>query len=268
MSDPLLPARVRKALGSVRIGGTVHYRATVGSTNEWARQLGQDGEPDGTLVLADEQTAGRGRRRRRWVSPPGKGIYASVLLVPPASSLDAGAAVQLAAGIAIAESVASLLPHPPALRWPNDCYCAAAKLAGVLVEVGMTGDGTDFLVCGMGINVNHVAEDFPAELRDRATSLRLLAGHDMPRLPLLVEILQSLERWDDIGRLHGMAPVRDRWLELSPESRGGRVEVLTERGRLEGTAEGLSEGGGLLVRDGDTVHEVTVGEVVRLTPSG
>lgn len=266
-ADLLLPGRVRRALGGGRFAADIVYFREVASTNDAAHELGRTGASDGAVVVADSQTAGRGRRRRSWVSPARKGLYVSVLLRPAGGPGEAGAAVQLAAGIAVAEALEPRLSRRPLLRWPNDCYCDDRKLAGVLVEAGATGDRLDFLVCGIGVNVNHEATDFPEELRSRATSLRLLAGHVHRRLPILVDLLHALDRWEGVWRRHGLEPIRQRWLELSPESRGGRVEVQTERGRIRGHAEGLAPSGALRVRVDDSVREITVGEVIRLTRS-
>jgi len=266
-ADLLLPARVASALGDARIGATVRYENSVDSTNRLARELGRQGAVDGLVVLAEEQTAGRGRRQRSWVSLAGKGIYLSVLLRPVASTADAGPAVQLVAGIAVAESLAIYAGQPLMLRWPNDCYLGDRKIAGVLVESEVTGSTLDFLVCGVGINVNHEEKDFPTDLRARVTSLCMLSGHPQPRLPVLVSLLQALEYWDDVWRRRGLSPVIERWLELSPESRGSYVEIQTHQGLMRGVAAGLSPRGGLYVDDEQqNRHEITVGELVRLSP--
>lgn len=255
------------ALPASRFSERVHHFASVDSTNRVARHLGRDGEPDGTVVIADEQTAGRGRRQRIWVSPAGVGLYVSLLLRPPFDLLESGVAVQLVAGIAVAEVLGETLAHKPVLRWPNDCYVLERKIAGVLVEAETTGEGFDFLVCGIGINVNHEVDDFPPELRDRATSMRMHMGHEVSRYDVLVRLLGALEVWEAAWREHGLGPIRERWLELSPETVRGRVSVQTETGLLEGTTEGLTDDGRLRVRAADGLHELAVGEVVRLTPA-
>ena len=260
-------ASVQRALPECRFGRHIHYASTVDSTNQWAREQGQEGEPDGAVFVADAQTAGRGRWQRRWVSPPGAGLYTSVLLRPEFPAAESGPAVQLAAGIAVAESIAEKLPQPPTLRWPNDCYIGNRKIAGVLVEAESSGRSIDFLVCGIGINVNHGADDFPEELRDTATSLRMQLGHEISRLSVLTRLLRAFDEWEDAWRTHGLEPIRERWLELSPESRGGEVVVETEAGRLGGTADGLTVDGHLRVRTAAGVEEVAVGEVVRLRPA-
>ena len=264
-------ANAAAALPRSRFSQRVHYFARVDSTNRVARHLGRDGEPDGTVVIADQQTAGRGRRQRTWVSPAGAGLYVSLLLRPPFELLESGVAVQLVAGIAVAEVLAEklekTLPEKPVLRWPNDCYVLDRKIAGVLVESESTGEAFDFLVCGIGLNVNHQADDFPPELDDRATSMRMHMGHEVSRYDVLVRLLGTLEVWETAWREHGLGPIRQRWLELSPETVHGRVSVQTEAGLLEGTTEGLTEGGRLRVRAADGLHELAVGEVVRLTPA-
>jgi BirA family biotin operon repressor/biotin-[acetyl-CoA-carboxylase] ligase len=251
-----------------RFGGRVRHFARVDSTNERARELGRAGEPDGAVVLADEQTAGRGRQRRSWASPAGQGVYVSVLLRPPFAVAEAGPAVQLAAGIAVAEALAGILPSPPLLRWPNDCYAGERKIAGVLVEAETTGGGGfDFLVCGIGINVNQRAGDFPEALRDRATSIRLQVGHEVSRREALAAFLAAFDIWEGVWRRHGLGPIRERWLELSPETTGGEVCVQTASGTLEGTADGLSAAGRLRVRAAGVLHEIAVGELIRLRPA-
>jgi BirA family biotin operon repressor/biotin-[acetyl-CoA-carboxylase] ligase len=260
-------AQAATALPPSRFSARVHYLSRVDSTNSAARRLGRQGAPDGTLVIAEEQTAGRGRRERAWVSPPGAGLYASLLLRPPFPALESGAAVQLVAGIAVAELLSGMLPHRPVLRWPNDCYVREHKIAGVLVEAESSGDGFDFLVCGIGVNVNHDAGDFPATLQDTATSMRLQVGHELSRLKVLAGLLSAFDTWEAAWRRHGLAPVRERWLELSPETVSGKVSVQTESGLLEGDADGLDVDGRLRVRATDGLHCVTVGEVVRLRPA-
>jgi BirA family biotin operon repressor/biotin-[acetyl-CoA-carboxylase] ligase len=260
-------ASAATALPKSRFSAAVHYFGTVDSTNQVARDLGRAGEPDGTVVVADEQTAGRGRRQRRWVSPPGAGLYVSLLLRPEFPAAESGSAVQLLAGIAAAEALDVFLPSTPLLRWPNDCFVLDAKIAGVLVEAETTGWGFDFLVCGIGVNVNHAADDFPPELRGRATSVKLQLGHRVSRLDVLAALLDAFETWESVWRQHGMAPIRERWLELSPESVAGSVSVQTEAGLVEGIADGLTDAGHLRVRADDGAHEISVGELIRARPS-
>ena len=260
-------ANVATALPESRFSAAVHYLGTVDSTNRVARDLGQAGEPDGAVVVAEEQTAGRGRRQRHWVSPAGAGLYASLLLRPGFPAAESGSAVQLVAGIATAEALGRFLPNGPVLRWPNDCFVLERKIAGILVEAESSGRGFDFLVCGIGVNVNHEADDFPADLRGLATSLRLQVGHRVSRLDVLACLLEAFDAWESAWREHGLAPICERWLELSPQSVAGIVTVETESGVIEGATDGLNEAGHLRVRTNDGVREISVGEVVKLRPA-
>lgn len=268
-------ANVASALPASRFSAAVHYFASVDSTNQVARALGRAGEPDGTVVVAGEQTAGRGRRQRRWVSPAGAGLYVSLLLRPEFPAAESGSAMQLVAGIATAEALDLFLPSQPLLRWPNDCFVLDEKIAGVLVEAETTGrggaetsvQGFDFLVCGIGVNVNHTADDFPAALCGRATSVKLQLGHRVSRLDVLAALLDAFDAWESVWHEHGTAPIRERWLELSPESVAGNVSVQTEAGLIEGVADGLTDAGHLKVRAADGDHEISVGELIRSRPS-
>ena len=260
---PLDVARFRNLAAASRLVRDVVARKTVTSTNTVARELGRAGADDGTLVLAEEQTAGRGRRQRRWDSPAGLGLYASVVLRPPTASVNYATAVQLTAGIAVAEALSHVQPHAAELLWPNDCYCLGQKIAGVLVEGEATGPQLDFLACGIGVNVNQERTDFPDELAG-ATSARLLAGHVVDREQLLALLVTSVQRWDDVARDDGLQPVIDRWLSLAPSAVDSVVDVQTRNGILHGRCAGLSSSGGLrVVVDGQT-HEITIGELVRL----
>ncbi len=191
------------------------------------------------------------------------GLYASLLLRPASASAEYANAVQLAAGIAVAEALAHVQPHAPELIWPNDCYCLGQKVAGVLVEAEAMGPQLEFLVCGIGINVNQKRSDFPDQLSG-ATSARLLAGHAIDREALLARLVVSLQQWDDVARQFGLEPVIERWTALAPAATGTVVDVSTVDGLLHGRCAGLSSSGALkIVADGRT-HEVAVGELIRV----
>ncbi len=262
-SSPLDVERFRRLAAPSRLAHDIVARGTVTSTNSVARELGRTGAADGTLVVAEEQTTGRGRRQRRWESPAGLGLYASLLLRPPDPSAEYAAAVQLAAGIAVAEALGQVQPHTSELIWPNDCYCLGQKVAGVLVEAEAMGPQLEFLVCGIGINVNQRRVDFSPQLSG-ATSARLLAGRVVDREELLARLVTSMQCWDDVARDAGLQPVIDRWLMLSPAATDSIVDVRTHDGVLRGRSAGLSSSGGLnVIADGRT-HEVGVGELVRV----
>jgi len=263
-SNPLRAADLRSDLARCSLARHVELHESVGSTNDEARRLGRAGGQHGALVVAEHQTRGRGRRERRWDSPAGGGIYLSVLMRPPdGPAHDYAAGVQLAAGIAIAETIAPLLPKPVELVWPNDVFCVGLKMAGVLVEGETTGHGLDFLVCGIGVNVNQAREDFDPALGGVGGSLRMLAGECQDRHALLVRLLFNLESWERVARAGDGRALADRFVSLSPTSVGCRTQVRTVEGVVEGESGGVTAQGALILKTPAGVREIVVGELER-----
>jgi BirA family transcriptional regulator, biotin operon repressor / biotin---[acetyl-CoA-carboxylase] ligase len=217
----------------------VHHRLT-DSTNERARELAAAGAPHGTLVTADEQSAGRGRQGRTWTAPPGSAVLMSVLLRELSETLP------LAAAVAVCEA----LPVEARIKWPNDVWIDGRKVAGILVEARPQ---EGWAVLGIGLNVSVEVEDFPAELRETATSLRI-AGADLAREAALEAVLAALDHWlpqptDDV-----LAAWRSRDALL------GR-SVRWQNGSNEGTAAGIDASGALLVDTADGTVSLDAGEV-------
>ena len=253
MSRALWAARGR--LG--RVGTPFHYFLTTPSTNDVAATLAEQGL-DGAVVAADTQTAGRGRRGHEWFSPPGAGLYVSVVLVPASSAVDglrATTLVTLAVGVALADAVERATGLRPEIKWPNDLYLGGRKLAGILAEAIAPGR----VVVGYGINVGAMA--YPPELADRATSLETELGRVVDRTVLLVESLVAVgERYDDLlaGRFDA---ILDAWRAGAPRSNGARVSWTTPAGLVSGVTAGIDEQGALLVRIGDRLERIVGGEV-------
>ncbi len=275
-----LPADVARALDAARdrIGtcaGRVFYAAVVSSTSDVALRLAAADADDGTTVLAGEQTAGRGRRGRRWVSPPG-GLYFSVVLRDAAP---APAPVTLTAGVAVAEAVRAAAGLPVEIEWPNDVVAPArpergavrrtvrraAKLAGVLAEAPRLGGAADPVVVGIGINVERAA--LPSGPARPASSLAAETGGPVDRAAVFVETLAALARWRGVLAAGGPAPVLARWRELAPMSRGAPVAWRAGGRRRRGVTAGVDADGALLVRCGGRVERLVAGEVTRLAAS-
>jgi BirA family biotin operon repressor/biotin-[acetyl-CoA-carboxylase] ligase len=218
------------------IGTPRVHRRLVDSTNELARSLAAAGAPHGTLVTAGEQSAGRGRQGRPWSAPPGSSVLMSVVL------RDLREALPLAAAVAVSRA----LPVPSTIKWPNDIWIEGRKVAGILVE-GRPQEG--WAVLGVGLNV--LTEDFPEELRESATSLRL-AGADAGVEEMVAAIAASLEDW--LTRPAG--EVLEAWQELD----GLRGRSVSWNGG-EGVASGVDEGGALLVRTAAGMVALDAGEV-------
>lgn len=238
------------------IGRTLHYQPVVGSTMDVARTLAQAGAAHGLVVLADEQTQGRGRFARRWVAPAGTNLTFTILLRPSTAVL---ASLSMIAALAVADGVAATSNLHPAFKWPNDLLLGARKLAGILIESEFQGDRPAFALVGIGLNVN-MASAVNAETATVAVSLRDLLGHDTPREELLAAVLLAFERWSDSADADGAAVVEAWSSRLT--TLGQAVEV-SFAGRIErGVAERVTGSGALILRRPDG-SEVTLpaGEV-------
>ena len=266
-----IPDDVAEALEPVRFGAgapQVLYFASVTSTNDVAARLADRGAPDGATVVAELQTAGRGRFGRAWYSPPGAGLYASVVLRPeigPGSISDPSgrdrsslSLVTLAAGVALAEAVRRCTHLPVEIKWPNDLVVGCRKLAGILTEASGS-DGIDYLILGFGINLRPAA--YPPGLADRATSIEVELGRAVERGRLLAECLASLAAWNDALRAGKAECILERWQSLAPSSRGARVEWAAQAGIASGVTEGIDRDGGLLVRTDDRLERIIAGEI-------
>ena len=231
------------------------------STNRVAMEMAETGAPHGTVVVADAQTAGRGRMGRRWESPAGKNLYVSLLLRPSIPTVDAPR-LALVAGVALADAVEAV-GVPAALKWPNDLYCGGRKAAGILAEMASDPDGVRHVVIGVGLNVNVEEDDFPPELRGTATSLRIRAGREFRRVDVLARLLDALgTRYGEfIGG--GFASLRDGW-DRRDFLRGRRVLLRRQGGEGWGTAVGLDAAGALrfLPDGGASIESVHSGEIL------
>jgi len=246
--------RVRARLG-LFAGGLIWY-TEVGSTNDVAARLADAGCAEGTVVSADHQTAGRGRQGRVWVSPPGAGLYVSIVLRP---TREAAALLSLTAGLAICEGVQAASGLEPHVKWPNDVYISSRKLAGVLAEAGTSAGGFQHVVLGCGINV--LPASFPPEVAHRATSIESELGRPVDRGVVLAECLAALAaRYADL-RAGRSAGVLDAWRSRAALTFGRRVEWDAPGEVSSGRVEGVDDTGALLVRTAAGVARVVAGEV-------
>ncbi len=258
--DRLLPAEIGASLRSKRLGQRIVFEKEVDSTNRLARDLAISGAVEGTLVVAETQTGGRGRKGRNWFSPPGEGIYLSLVLRPRFQPAEAPK-MTLLAGVALAETLIPMVPSRITIKWPNDVLAGAKKLAGILIEVSTEIDAIDYMIVGVGLNVNTPPERFPDELRKRATSLVAEIGHPVRRADILGAFLERFERYYDLTGREGFAPVIRRWRVLS-DMAGRRVRVNSFNGSLEGTIAGIDDDGVLLVMTVDgTIQGVISGDI-------
>lgn len=232
----------------------VHVRDIVDSTNDEAKSLAEAGAPDGSVVWAREQSAGRGRYARQWRSPPGN-LYMSALLrpaVPPARTTELG----FVASLAMAQTVEAFQPHPARLKWPNDVLVNGQKISGILLEGQFKGMEVAWVIAGIGINVTY-APDNPAY---PATSLAACGGGDIEVRRVLEQLLARLGAGLEVWREQGFAAVRDAWMARAARL-GETVTVRIDGEPLSGRFAGLDHDGALLMETEAGARRITTGEV-------
>ena len=257
--NDLAPETVLQRLGTRRLGRAYEFLAACASTNDVVRTRAAAGTAECLLVVADSQTAGRGRLGRSWHSPPGQNLYLSLLLRPALSARQASP-LTLLAGAALAHTLAEA-GATPRLRWPNDLLLPAAgglrKVAGILTEMASDGERVRHIVLGVGLNVNSV--EFPPALAERATSLRLALGRPCDRTQLLVDFLAAFEPIYDDFLARGPASGLAEWRRYADLGRMCRIDC--DGAKVEGIATDIDDDGALLVRDdAGQVHRIVSGE--------
>ena len=217
----------------------------IDSTNVEVTRLSEQGAPEGTVVVAKAQTAGRGRRGRSWASPKGEALYMSLLL-RPSFATDKASALTLVMAIAVRETIGELVQSGCYIKWPNDIVINGKKVCGILTEMTLQGSEIGHVVIGVGVNVNQL--DFANELADTATSLRLETGKAVEQLALLDRVLYYFERnYEVFLRTCDMRELVDKYNQLLVNC-GKEVRVLDPKGDFEGVAQGINETGELLVK--------------------
>jgi BirA family transcriptional regulator, biotin operon repressor / biotin---[acetyl-CoA-carboxylase] ligase len=261
--DVLSPGLVRRRLRGSAFGKRVYHFFKAGSTNSIAFELGQAGEPHGALVLAEQQTAGRGRAGRSWHSEKSNGIYMTLLLRPAISPMHAPL-LTLLTGLALRDTILEETGLTPDLRWPNDLLVAGKKCGGILTEMHAEPDRVHFVVIGIGVNVNHA--NLPPDIAGLATSLRIAGGRTYSRLQVLVRLLQKLESYYNQFLAEGPSPIVARFSEVSSYARGKRVRISTPMESYIGLTDGLEPHGLLRVRREDGRLETVISGDVAEAP--
>ena len=243
----ITPEKIQSLLTGRVIGRRLRVVAEIGSTNDAAMAAGRAGEPEGLAILADQQTDGRGRLGRSWASLPGLGIYTSILLRPSVPPLLAPL-LTLMAGLATAEAIEGVGQVAPTLKWPNDVLCDGRKAAGILTEMATIGQQIGQVAIGVGINVRHRATDFPADVKDAATSIELAAGRPVDRGEMAAALYNAMDRWYEVFCHKGTDSILQQ-ARLRTATLGRPVTVLADDQRWQGIALDLDTDGALLVRD-------------------
>ena len=261
--DILLPQILRPRLRTHTLGRSFFHFYSVDSTNAFASRLLAHGRtvPDGSLILAESQTAGRGRIGRSWHSEPENGLYFSLVLRPQLSP-SLAPLFTLACAVAMHHAVERTTQLDVDIKWPNDLLVGGKKIAGILAEINAETDRIRWLIVGVGLNVNH--PKLPDEIADRATSLRLASGRHQSRLDILVDFLEQFQQIVDLFRTAGPAAVVSEWTRHSSFAIGRRVEISDGYRTVRGVTCGLNALGALRVETSPgNVEDVFSGDLIQ-----
>nr|WP_247681631.1 biotin--[acetyl-CoA-carboxylase] ligase [Paenibacillus sp. Marseille-P2973] len=253
--DKLEEGDVLKELQTKSFGRDLNLMEVTSSTQEAARLLAEEGAPEGTLVIAEEQTGGRGRQGKRWYSPARKGIWMSLLLRPQ-RPLSFAPQLTLLTAVAVCRAIRKVTGVDAGIKWPNDLLVQGKKICGILIESVGEDERIKYCIAGIGIDVNVELEELPLELHKVATSLKIESGQTQSRATLISAVMNELEQLYNLYEEEGFAPIGHLWEALSV-TLGKRVTVKTPRGETEGTAEALDESGALVLLD-DTGNHITI----------
>ena len=258
--DLMLASEIEKDLSCKWLGSPLECLAEIDSTNARLRQLAEDGAAAGTVVIADRQSAGRGRLGRHWESPANVNFYGSILLRPQIPVQQAPQLTFLSA-VAVAETLNQLYQLSARVKWPNDILVSGAKIAGLLNEMNAETEQIHFVILGVGVNLNMSTEQFPEELNYPATSVILETGAAIDRVAFVRAFMQRLDGYYGEFLAEGFGPIRRRWEALC-DVMNTRVQVDQSPQILRGTVVGLDSDGALRLQlDDGQVERVLAGDV-------
>jgi len=261
--DSLLPREIREGLKTHLFGQyEIISEAILSSTNEKARELLLDGVSEGTLIIAESQTSGRGRRGRHWFSPPGVGLYIS-LIAYPEISVSQATSLTLGTAVAVARAVEDVCGLKVDIKWPNDLLFNGKKLGGILLEINGDVEQVNSMVIGIGLNVNNHKEGFPPDLQSKATSLFIATGRLVDRVSLLQVLLEYFEEIYNTFLNGDYNRVLDEW-RFRSITLGRKVVISTINGGLQsGYAIDIQDDGSLLLETDDGEHKrIVFGEII------
>jgi len=246
VSDTLSAETIKEGLKTVCFGQEVNYLPSTESTNLVAKERAQKGAQEGTLVITDYQTQGRGRLERRWWSPPGENLLFSLIFKPP-FKITHTFRLTIVSSLAVAEAIRQETGLEALIKWPNDIYIKGKKISGILSELGVQDEQVQYVIVGIGINVNSNPSIHP-EIKDIATSISVELGQSFPRLRLLKVILELIEYYYHLLKKGDFSSLRQNWDSLSL-IKGKRVKVVAGGSLQEGIAESIDKEGFLILRD-------------------
>jgi len=257
--DRLFPWEISCFLKNRAIGRIIHYYESLPSTMDRAMELALDGAPEGTLIISESQTRGRGRMGRLWMSPKYKGIYFSLIIKPEILPQQAPV-LTLISAVAICEGLKQQLGVKAQIKWPNDILLDNKKVGGILTELSAETDTVYAIIVGVGINVNNDRKTLPHS----AISLKAITGHEVIRLDVLQSVLTCFEQSYLEFKKQGIKQILDKWRTFSV-TLGRRVRLSMSRKRLQlvGEAMDIDQDGGLLIRkDSGLIERVMAGDII------
>lgn len=255
----LLPDEIKNGLDTSFIGREIHYFEEIESTNSEARRIAKD-SAEGTVVIAEAQTGGRGRLGRKWASPPG-GVWLSVLLKPRLEAAHA-TRITMTVGLAVAKTIRSY-GLDARIKWPNDILISGRKVCGILTEIEAETDSIEYAIAGIGVNVNVDVDSFPPDFRESSTSMSRELAEDIDRVEFVRRLFVEIERAYSMFREH-FDSVVDEWRKLSATI-GETVRISTLARSFVGEAVGVDDSGALVVELPDgTLEKVVAGDCVHL----
>lgn len=261
-STNITSAGISAKLSTKLLGKDIICLDEVGSTNDYAKSLAISGAKDGTLIIADQQNKGRGRMGRIWSSAKGKGIWMTLLLRPSIEPQKAQI-ITLAASVAVVQALQPLLGERVKVKWPNDVLVDGKKICGILTEMSCELENINYIVLGIGINVNQVVNDFPEEIRETATSINAILNNleDIDRLSIIADILKAFEELYLLILEGKTDKVISNW-RLFSCTLGRKIRVSSLNGDLCGIAEDITEDGVLILKDNSgKIHRIFSGEI-------
>ena len=259
--DILTVEGIKRNLSARFIGADIYLFDAIDSTNDYALKLAKEGAKEGTVVLSESQSKGKGRLGRSWFSPSGANIYLSIILRPqmPTSQIPL---LTFAAAIAVAKAIRNAANLDADIKWPNDILIRGKKVAGILSEMGAEKDKVNFAIVGIGINVNLDKKDIPLELIDKATSIKIESNSLIDRTNLICRIIENLEEWYNLFERKGINDIIKEWKRLAITI-GRDVKVQSGNSFVEGRAVDIDENGALLIKDRNSViQKVLSGDVL------
>jgi BirA family biotin operon repressor/biotin-[acetyl-CoA-carboxylase] ligase len=259
LPDLILPPVILAGLRSSVMGRRIFAYKSIGSTNDSAKRLAESDSPEGTMIIAEKQTKGRGRLGRSWQSPQNKGLYFSLILRPRVA-VGNMPALSLVAALSVCRVIENITALEPLIKWPNDCLIGGKKVAGILIDISAELGRISYAVLGVGLNINMAVRDFSSEIRKKATSLAMETGEKFSRKEILREFLAEFEKSYRKFCRYGLSSIASELVKRSSVI-GHEIGFKLDGRKFAGIALGYDELGGLRVKTKDGVKVLAAGEV-------